>query len=61
MMDGCPRTGVAVAGDDAPGCVECVWRLDGVTFGEGSHSEYVCVRCGVLLLVPPGGGHPQTV
>lgn len=42
-------------------CVEHLWRLDGVTFAEGSFTEYVCVRCGADLLVPPGGVHPQTV
>lgn len=48
-------------GDDvAPACVEHVWRLDGVTFGEGTHSEYLCVRCPAFLLVPPGGEHPAT-
>ena len=49
-------------GDDvAPVCVEHVWRLDGLTFGEGTHSEYLCDRCGAFLLVPPGGDHPQTL
>lgn len=47
--------------DRSPPCVEHVWLLVEVTFAEGSHSEYVCTRCDVLLLVPPGGVHPQTV
>lgn len=47
--------------DDAPVCVEHVWRLDVVTFGQGTHSEYVCTRCGAFVLVPPGGDHPQTI
>lgn len=46
---------------DETGCPEHVWRLDGVTFAEGSFTEYVCTRCGADLLVPPGGVHPQTV
>jgi len=32
-----------------------------VTFGDGAETEYVCVRCSALLVVPPGGVHPQTV
>ena len=47
--------------DEPPSCVEHVWRLSEVTFADGSHSEYVCTRCDVLLLVPPGAPHPQTV
>lgn len=48
--------------DDDAGCVEHVWRLVGVTVGDGGAvTEYVCTRCEAPLLVPPGGVHPATV
>lgn len=48
---------------DDPGCPEHLYRLKAVDFrpDSGAWSEYVCVRCDVPLLVPPGGTHPQTV
>lgn len=46
---------------DPTGCDEHVWRLAGVTFAEGSFTEYMCVRCDADLLVTPGEEHPQTV
>ncbi len=47
--------------DDAPPCVEHVWRLVSVTFAEGSFTGYVCVRCDADMLVTRGEEHPQTV
>lgn len=40
---------------------EHVWRLTGVTFAEGSFSEYACDLCPAVLFVEPGGEHPVTV
>jgi len=47
--------------DGRPECVEHLWRLRTVTFGEGSFSEYECERCGGVLAVGPGDVHPETV
>jgi hypothetical protein len=50
-----------VAADDDTGC-EHMWRLAVVTLDHGGgHAEYVCELTGCVLLVPPGGVHPETV
>lgn len=48
--------------DDDADCVGHVWRLDEVAFaGDGSWSTYRCERCPGVLMVEPGGVHPETV
>lgn len=48
--------------DDDADCTEHVWRLDEVAFlDDGSWSKYQCGRCDGLLMVGPGGDHPETV
>lgn len=55
------RTIDALSDDDDEDCVEHVWQLQGVAFGDGATSDYVCVRCGAPLVVGPGDEHPATV
>lgn len=40
-----------------------MWRLVGATVNPdtGAVTEYVCELCEGLLVVPPGGTHPETV
>ena len=45
-----------------PNCAEHVFELVAVDLDEtGAWSWYQCVRCPGLVLVEPGGVHPQTV
>jgi hypothetical protein len=39
-----------------------MWRFTAAVVDEeeGAVTEYVCDLCGALLLVPPGGTHPET-
>lgn len=47
--------------DDDRSCVEHVWLILGATLDSGgAHTDYECVRCRAVLLVPPGGTHPAT-
>jgi hypothetical protein len=50
-----------VSSDDDADCVEHVWQLQGVVLGGGVHTDYVCVRCGALLVRAPGEPFPDTV
>lgn len=54
--------GDGVGQDDDADCVEHLWRFAAVDVRpDGSWSEYRCERCDGVLLVEPGGVHPETV
>lgn len=53
---------MVLGADDDQDCVEHLHRLDSVEFrADGSWTEYRCERCDAVVLVPPGGSHPETV